>query len=424
MAIFQDIDTTDGGDTREEGHQKTDANWATLEAILSAENTKMLVAGGVGSAPVMTTATGTGSPVRANTPTLITPVLGAATGTSVVVTGAITTSAGNITATAGNVTAGGTVQGTTSGKFDTVIEITTDHGVEIDGITLKDGGALILTGGTNTFNLTNGTASLDVAAGCTVNIDGSISESGTMTYVGGTNTFNLACGTASIDIATAKVVNIDDNLTITNGLTVNGGNAGTISFGAAGKTLTITGDATIASTPVSPVGLQTIWIPAIAMTPRTTNGAGTGIVEMSTYKNMLHTLDFATGSDEFAQFCIQMPKSWNEGTITAQFVWSHTSGGSAFGVSWWIQAVAVANGEALDASYGTPVYANDTGGTADYCYISPTTGAMTVAGSPAANEYVMFQILRDVSDGGDTLDIDARLHGVQLYYTTDAGTDA
>ena len=54
---------------------------------------------------------------------------------------------------------------------DHINEDTTDHGVSVDGVTLKDGGALTITGGTNIFNITNGTASLDVAAGKTVNID-------------------------------------------------------------------------------------------------------------------------------------------------------------------------------------------------------------------------------------------------------------
>lgn len=76
MAIFSVIDTGAAGDTRYEGFVKDAANWATLESALSAANTKILVGGGVGSAPVMTTATGTGSPVRATSPTLVTPALG------------------------------------------------------------------------------------------------------------------------------------------------------------------------------------------------------------------------------------------------------------------------------------------------------------------------------------------------------------
>jgi hypothetical protein len=52
-----------------------------------------------------TSITGTGSAVLSNTPTLVTPNIGAATGTSLATTGTISTSAGNITAVGGSLTA-------------------------------------------------------------------------------------------------------------------------------------------------------------------------------------------------------------------------------------------------------------------------------------------------------------------------------
>jgi len=65
----------------------SDAELLTLD---NGATTEILVGGGAGSAPVWTTAEGTGAPVRAGTPTLTTPNIGAATGTSLAVTGAIT----------------------------------------------------------------------------------------------------------------------------------------------------------------------------------------------------------------------------------------------------------------------------------------------------------------------------------------------
>ena len=65
----------------------SDAELLTLD---NCALTEAFVGGGAGSAPVCTTVTGTGAPVLANTPTLITPVIGAATGTSLVVTAGIT----------------------------------------------------------------------------------------------------------------------------------------------------------------------------------------------------------------------------------------------------------------------------------------------------------------------------------------------
>lgn len=175
------------------------------------------------------------------------------------------------------------------------------------------------------------------------------------------------------------------------------------------------------------VGQQTIWVPAVAMTSRTTNGAASGTAETSTHKVMVSTLDFDASTDEFAQFAIQMPKGWNEGTLVCQAVWTHGSTTTNFDVTWAIQAVALSNDDGLDSAFGTAVTMKDTGGTTDDVYISPESSAMTVAGTPSAEEYVIFQVYRDVdgagTSGDDDLAVDAKLLGVKIHYTTTANTD-
>jgi hypothetical protein len=171
-------------------------------------------------------------------------------------------------------------------------------------------------------------------------------------------------------------------------------------------------------------GKETIWVPAAAMTPRNTNGAASGSVEMSTNKNMFKTLDFDTTTQEFAQFAIRMPKSWNNGSITFQPVWSHPSTTTNFGVVWGLQAVAVDDNGAGDVAFGTEQTSMDTGGTTNNIYVGPESSAITVAGSPAAGKLIMFQVKRNPSDGSDTMAVDARLHGVSVYFTTNAATDA
>jgi len=172
-------------------------------------------------------------------------------------------------------------------------------------------------------------------------------------------------------------------------------------------------------------GRHTIWVPAVAMIPRTTNGAASGSVETTTNKVMLKTLDFDASTIEYAQFAIRMPKGWDEGTVAAVFVWSHAATTTNFKVSWGLQAVAISDDDALDAAFGTAQYANDTGGTTNDAYASPETSAITIAGTPAAEDLVIFQVLRKADDGtNDTLAVDARLHGVTLYYTVNAPTDA
>lgn len=172
------------------------------------------------------------------------------------------------------------------------------------------------------------------------------------------------------------------------------------------------------------VGKQTIWVPATAMVARTTNGAASGTVETATNKIMLKTLDFDTATAEYAQFMIQMPKSWNESTVTFRAVWSHAATTTNFGVAWSLQAVSFADDDAADTAFGTAVAVTDTGGTTNDVYITGESSAVTVAGTPAAQEWVVFQVERTVGNGSDTMAIDARLHGIQLFYTTDAGNDA
>ena len=171
------------------------------------------------------------------------------------------------------------------------------------------------------------------------------------------------------------------------------------------------------------VGQQTIWVPAVGMYSRITNGALSGTTETSTNKVMLRTLDFDASTQEFAQFNVQMPKSWNEGTLICQFVWTHPTTTTDFGVVWAIEAVAFANDDAADTAFGTAVTVADTGGTANDIYITDETPALTVAGSPGNEEWVVFQIKRVPSDASDTMAVDACLLGVKIHYTTTAATD-
>ena len=172
------------------------------------------------------------------------------------------------------------------------------------------------------------------------------------------------------------------------------------------------------------VGKHTIFIPAGAMVSRTTAGAEDGKTETTTNKVILSTKNFDTAADEFVQFGVQMPKGWNASSLTAQFVWSHPSTSTPFGVRFFIQAVAFVDGDAADTAFGTAVgHTADIGGVTDDIYITPVTGTVTVGNTPAKSDFVIFQVYRDVSDAGDTLAVDARLHGVSIFYTTDAATD-
>jgi hypothetical protein len=169
-------------------------------------------------------------------------------------------------------------------------------------------------------------------------------------------------------------------------------------------------------------GKETIWVPAVAMYPNTTNGAEAAQVELSNGPE-IKVLDFDKDSDEFAQFAVAFPKSWNEGTVTFQafFTATSTNTGTAAFV---LQGVALADNGDLNTAFGTAVgpTAKAHSGTSNDLDVTAESGAVTIAGSPGVDEYVFFQISRDVS--ADNLDADARLLGVKLFFTTDAANDA
>lgn len=201
---------------------------------------------------------------------------------------------------------------------------------------------------------------------------------------------------------------------------------GTLELGhATANTLSASsGELSIEGVVVKKVGKETVWIPAQAMVSRTTNGPSIGIAETTTNKNIYRTFDFDTTTQEFVQFFIKMPKSWNESTVTATFTWSHAATTTNFGVVWALEAVAFSDADAGDAAVGTAQQIADTGGTTNTIYVTGATPAITIAGSPSPEDWVLFQIKRVPADGSDTMAIDARLHGVTLYITTDASTDA
>ena len=169
-------------------------------------------------------------------------------------------------------------------------------------------------------------------------------------------------------------------------------------------------------------GKETIWVPAVAMYPNTTNGcADIAQVELSNGPE-IKTLDFDKDSDENAQFSVAFPKSWNEGTVTFQafFTADSTNTGT---VSWDLAGVAVSDDDTCNVAFGTAVAPTAKAhiGTANDLDVTAESGAVTIAGTPAAGDQVFFQITRDVSD--DSLTADAKLLGIKLFFTTDAAND-
>ena len=159
-----------------------------------------------------------------------------------------------------------------------------------------------------------------------------------------------------------------------------------------------------------------IYVPASAMWPSTTAGcASLAQVESSTNDVNIKVLDFdgSGSSKESAEFGIQSPSYWDGGTVTAQFIWYASAGSGT--VNWEIQGVAFSDDDALDAAYGTLQEVTDTLLATGDVHITAETSAVTIAGSPAAGDWLQFRINRDPAN--DTNTSDARLMGVRIRFS-------
>jgi hypothetical protein len=205
------------------------------------------------------------------------------------------------------------------------------------------------------------------------------------------------------------------------------GGAGTGSFSSlTTTTLVVTTSATVGGSAVKTVGKETVCIPANAWTIGASGSPSRGSVEVAAGLNYLPTLDFdgAGSAKEYAYFQIAMPKGWNEGTLTYQVYWC-SSATDTDGVVWGLQAMAISDNEALNGTFGAAIEVTDNAqSAANELLTAAESAALTVNGTPAVGDLVLFRLYRDPAHASDTHAEDARLIQMKLFLTTDAATDA
>jgi hypothetical protein len=172
------------------------------------------------------------------------------------------------------------------------------------------------------------------------------------------------------------------------------------------------------------VGKQTIFIPASAMNPTASNGCSSlNTIETTAGRPDMNVLDFDATADEHAQFQVAFPKSWNEGAVSFKAYWT-VAAAVTTGVAWGLQGVAVSDNDTIDVAYGNPaVVTDDALNTTENLCVTDESSPVIIAGTPAAEDMVFFRVFRDVSDANDDMTQDARLIGIKLFFTTEAGND-
>jgi len=305
---------------------------------------------------------------------------------------------------------------------------TNSHNIAIDdahGINDENGNEQIIfqttASAVNQFDITNaatGNAPSISATGGDSNIDIALIPKGT-----GETKVGTGAADATVTSSGAHNLILDTNSGTNSGtITITDGANGNIVIAPNGTGVAQAVDGGDNTAAIKIAGKETIWVPASAMYPNTTSGcADLAQTELSNGPE-LKTLDFDKDSDEFAQFAVAFPKSWNESTVTFQafFTAASTDTGTT---AWVLQGVALADNGDLNTAFGTAVgpTAKAMSGTSNDLAVTAESGAVTIAGSPSTDEYVFFQISRDVS--ADDLNADAKLLGVKLFFTTDAAND-
>lgn len=161
---------------------------------------------------------------------------------------------------------------------------------------------------------------------------------------------------------------------------------------------------------------------AVGGTPLTTAGcAGPTQVEAATNDINYWVLDFDTTTEEHASWNVVMPDSYDGGTVTATFFWTNAAGLTTETVVWGIAARSYANDEAIDQALGTEVTTTDTWIAQNDVHVSPVSSAITIGGTPAGGEYVVFVVARKTAS--DNMTGDARLLAVKIEYTINAYSD-
>jgi len=328
-------------------------------------------------------------------------------GTTVTSTGAELNILDGVTSTASELNL---VDGSSAGTIVNSKAVIYSSGGQVNGTTLAIAGTEI-TSTAAELNILDGVTS--TAAELNI-LDGVTSTAAELNY----NDTGAAVGT----VVASKTVTADANKDVASlrNLTLTGElDAATLDVSGAGD---VAGALTNNSAAVKVAGVETIYVPAGAMAPNTTNGcSGLDQVELSNGPE-LRVLDFDASSDENAQFTVCFPKSWNEGTITFQAFWTVT-GTDTGTVAWGLSGVSIADDVSINTAFGTNVVATAKAfsGTSNDMTVSAVSGPVTVA-SAAVDTQTYFQIMRDVSADDQTGD--ARLLGIKLFYTTDAKNDA
>ena len=425
--FFKDAGTTFGSATNTSGNLIIKSGTTTAATFAGANVT---LAGTVGSGAITSTGTVQGTSITATTSFLPDAQDGAALGTTSLQFSDIFLADGAV------IGLGDNNEVTLTHVHDTGILLNSTNVIQFNDASQNIGAptnAILDINATDEIELNATEVEINVT---TLDVNGNMTLSGTAAItgiatftddiiIGDGKTIGSATVVDAITIAATGIVTFKDDILLKDACTIGTATtAGAIAIAADGTVDLDVAGATVASAVIKTAGKESIWVPAAAMYPSTTNPCSDlEQVETTALRPDLKVLDFATGADEFAQFTVAFPKSWNEGVVTFQPFWTVT-GTNTGTVAWQLGGIAVTSDATINTAFGTLVATTALAhsGDSNDLMVSVESGDVTIAGSPSTDDVCFFQINRDIS--ADNQSGDARLVGIKLFFTTDAANDA
>lgn len=241
---------------------------------------------------------------------------------------------------------------------------------------------------------------------------------GNMKILGGSEFGGRTLQKIGLGTATDDAVRMDQVSAVSGGLPA-GGTVGNILIATGTNTATTTAS-------WAPPGLQTIFIPAGAMTALTTNGATSTSIMCATSSRMVTALAFGTASAQYASYSIDaMPKSWDGKNIDIAFR-GFTTGTSTNKFEMNFGMAQLYQGLTVDRAFNTStnVCLGTEQGTASFALV---TGSATgsVSGGTASNQAGLgFLISRNTTSTNQVMTGNFFLTGATLRYNTTYPNDA
>lgn len=174
-------------------------------------------------------------------------------------------------------------------------------------------------------------------------------------------------------------------------------------------------------------GRKTLWLPAgsfRAVTVGTRTAATTTTaIDSGTIDNTFPVLTFSATVDNNAQQAVVMPNSWDRQAVTYRVIYMNSATGTG-DVLWSLSAGSCSTEESVNVSGTAVAIVSSKPSVAALSQITTAeSSSLTIAGSPAAGDLILFNIARLATNGSDTFTQTVHLIGVLIYYTDATNTD-